>query len=126
MRISDWSSDVCSSDLGLAAVLVLLPQKEEEGMKMDLNIQRKKPFRITPLLFRKIHKWVGLVLGIQFVLWTVSGDTMTLLDMEKDGGHAAEPVSTTAATKSDERPVGKECVSTFRTRWAPGQKKKNY
>src|SRR3546814_4372236 len=97
MRISDWSSDVCSSDLGLAAVLVLLPQKEEEGMKMDLNIQRKKPFRITPLLFRTIHKWVGLVLGIQFVLWTVSGATMALLDMETVGGHAAAPVSTTAA-----------------------------
>jgi hypothetical protein len=70
-------------------------------MKMDMNIQ-KKPFRFSAILFRKIHKWVGLILGIQFVLWTVSGATMALLDMEKVGGHAAAP----AASASTAWPAG--------------------
>ena len=43
--------------------------------------------RLSPLLFRRIHKWVGLVLGLQFVLWTLSGAMMALLDSDKVGGH---------------------------------------
>src|SRR3546814_2932215 len=31
MRISDWSSDVCSSDLDIAGLKVLLNQYEEDG-----------------------------------------------------------------------------------------------
>lgn len=34
---------------------------------------------MTPL-FRKLHKWLGLIIGIQFVLWLASGLTMSLLD----------------------------------------------
>lgn len=48
-----------------------------------------KAIRLTPLFFRRIHKWVGLVLGLQFVLWTLSGSIMALLDKEKVGGHSA-------------------------------------
>ena len=44
---------------------------------------------ISPIFWRRIHKWVGLILGLQFVLWTVSGATMALLDMDKVGGHSA-------------------------------------
>ncbi|AHE56606.1 PepSY domain-containing protein [Sphingomonas sanxanigenens] len=43
--------------------------------------------RFSPLLFRRIHKWVGLVLGLQFVLWTLSGSMMALLDADAVGGH---------------------------------------
>ena len=43
--------------------------------------------RLSPLLFRRIHKWVGLILGIQFLLWALSGSMMALLDMDKVGGH---------------------------------------
>jgi uncharacterized iron-regulated membrane protein len=61
-------------------------------MKMD-HVARTARFTIPPILWRKIHKWVGLILGLQFVLWTVSGAVMALLDMEKVGGHsAAAPV----------------------------------
>ena len=44
---------------------------------------------LTPLFFRRIHKWVGLILGIQFLLWTLSGSVMALLDKDKVGGHDA-------------------------------------
>lgn len=43
--------------------------------------------RLSPLFFRRIHKWVGLILGLQFILWTLSGAMMALLDAEKVGGH---------------------------------------
>ena len=34
---------------------------------------------MTPWI-RKLHKWVGLVIGLQFVIWTASGLLMSLLD----------------------------------------------
>ena len=35
---------------------------------------------------RRIHKWVGLILAIQFVLWTASGALMSVLDSDKVAG----------------------------------------
>ena len=61
---------------------------------------------ISPILWRKIHKWVGLILGLQFVLWTVSGATMALLDMDKVGGHsAAAPAEASSAWPTDLAPL---------------------
>ena len=40
---------------------------------------------MTPWM-RKIHKWVGLVIAIQFVLWMTSGVVMSLLDANKVAG----------------------------------------
>lgn len=41
------------------------------------------------LLLRWMHKWVGLILGLQFVLWTFSGGVMALLDHHKVAAEAA-------------------------------------
>lgn len=46
-----------------------------------------KRIRLSALLFRRIHKWVGLILGLQFLLWALSGSVMALLDMDEVGGH---------------------------------------
>ena len=54
----------------------------------------------APLL-RRIHKWIGLVLGLQFVIWAVSGATMALLDMDTVAGGKAP-----AATTSRPLPAG--------------------
>ncbi|MEG8219875.1 PepSY domain-containing protein [Sphingomonas sp. HH69] len=48
-----------------------------------------KRIRLSPLLFRRIHKWVGLILGLQFLLWALSGSVMALLDKDEVGGHDA-------------------------------------
>ena len=37
---------------------------------------------------RKLHRWVGLVIGLQFALWMGSGLLMALLDHDAVGGHA--------------------------------------
>ncbi len=41
-----------------------------------------KKIRFSPLFFRRVHKWVGLILGIQFILWAISGAMMATIDME--------------------------------------------
>ena len=43
-------------------------------------------------LIRWLHKWSGLVLGLQFLLWALSGAVMALLDHHKvSGEHALAP-----------------------------------
>jgi hypothetical protein len=83
----------------VAPVLVLSPKEEEEDMKPEAiggAARQRKPF-FTPLLFRKIHKWVGLILGLQFILWTSSGAVMALLDKDKVRAHShAEHVASAA------------------------------
>ena len=61
-------------------------------MKLD-RVSPASKFKIQPILWRRIHKWVGLVLGLQFVLWTFSGAIMALLDSDKVGGHSAAPMA---------------------------------
>ena len=37
-------------------------------------------------LIRRLHKWFGLVLGLQFLLWAISGAAMALIDHRKVAG----------------------------------------
>lgn len=58
-------------------------------------------------LLRRLHKWVGLVLGVQLLLWTASGTAMALLDHhEVSGGH----VSREPETKDVVQPVSLSAV----------------
>ncbi len=46
---------------------------------------------IKSIWLRRIHKWVGLVIGLQFLIWAISGTAMALLDMKQvAGGEMAE------------------------------------
>ena len=41
---------------------------------------------------RAIHKWIGLIIGVQFLLWTLSGTVMALLPMDEvEGGSRRDP-----------------------------------
>src|SRR3546814_6571012 len=94
MRISDWSSDVCSSDL----VLV---------------------FRSTSLPWRMLTESAftsALPPTFTFDPWTVMSPSESML--------ISPPTLKLDATlrpwnRSEERRVGKECVSTFEYRWSP-------
>src|SRR3546814_2944414 len=90
MRISDWSSDVCSSDLeadadnGFNALVAILPRNRQAQrrtvlIRQDLAVHADRHER------ERMHRLVD-----------------------------AQP-------SSEERRVGKECVSTCRTRWSPYQ-----
>src|SRR3546814_18264460 len=100
MRISDWSSDVCSSDL---QVLDELPgDASGAGAAGDLPLAR---------------------LGEQLVARNVDAVCLGVaLDHREEGvlvaAVEAEP------ERSEERRVGKECVSTCRSRWSLYHEKK--
>ncbi len=54
---------------------------------------------IKSIWLRRIHKWIGLVIGLQFLIWAISGTAMALLDMKQvAGGEMAE-------TKASRLPV---------------------
>ncbi|MBL8556556.1 MAG: PepSY domain-containing protein [Phenylobacterium sp.] len=45
-------------------------------------------------LIRTLHKWFGLVLGLQLLIWALSGAVMALVDHQKVAGeHAVLPVA---------------------------------
>src|SRR3546814_16836540 len=99
MRISDWSSDVCSSDL--------------KGMLMAVL-----PFRPTPFFANKNRAFWNLQLigwGSAFLLRALSA----LANSQSLDLLAVILVTTvTGFSSSEERRVGKECVSTCRSRWS--------
>src|SRR3546814_1184299 len=89
MRISDWSSDVCSSDLLVATVDV-----EDQDAVLDVVVDRMMELQIDE----------GLPI---FVIPVRTAERVAAM-------RAAQ-----TATRSDERRVGKACVSTCRYRWTP-------
>src|SRR3546814_5475185 len=85
MRISDWSSDVCSSDLQQLIVgcdniqsLTKKPQPHEQHIIINIII----------IIKNRSNRTLG----------SSNGDVLM---------------------RSEERRVGKECVSTCRSRWSP-------
>src|SRR3546814_2395995 len=77
MRISDWSSDVCSSDLLVPTV--------DRCPAPDRALERGCPHERA--------RWKGR--------------------------YGRNPVADHLRRRSEERRVGKECVSTCRSRWSP-------
>jgi len=62
---------------------------------------------MTPWM-RKIHKWIGLLIGLQLVLWMCSGFVMSLLDAEKvRGKEFRAPTAAKQPWPSDVMPVGR-------------------
>src|SRR3546814_14412549 len=89
MRISDWSSDVCSSDLlagGVGSGPDAMPVHLEDDLLHEIEGQEADERARAPavLVERQLHD-IGL--------------------------------------RSEERRVGKECVSTWRSGWSPDHSK---
>src|SRR3546814_20525037 len=97
MRISDWSSDVCSSDLGYQRMLKdLKPSTRQRFVALDFDFP--PPEREADI--------VGQESGI---------DRLTAEALVK----LAHKLRAFQDKRSEERRVGKECVSTCRSRWSP-------
>src|SRR3546814_1630209 len=94
LRISDWSSDVCSSDL-IAALRSLFTDTPNtcESPAVEFTSEDKMPIRVdlpAPFGPSRAKKSPGC--------------TVRLMPFR---------------ARSEERRVGKECVSTCRSRWSP-------
>src|SRR3546814_2137520 len=96
MRISDWSSDVCSSDLAEIETRVCVTAQHRDLLDQVLEIAG-----IDPDIDQA---WIH---DVQFAASPTRWLTPSL-GAPHDG-----------TTRSEERRVGKECVSTCRFGWSP-------
>src|SRR3546814_12922787 len=115
MRISDWSSDVCSSDL--------------RRLFAQLAAKFFAPFPKTVVAVTGTNGKTSTV-ELTRQIWHMMGETaashgtlgVTPSVDQVSTGHTTPDIvtslSTIAGLSSAERRVGKECVSTFRSRGA--------
>src|SRR3546814_19693574 len=101
MRISDWSSDVCSSDLGW----ISWPAYDPE---------RLGAVRVTRGGGSGVHGPGALAGTIEMV----SADPKDIAGVRGRLAYGSRD-GVDASARSEARRVGKECVSTCRSRWSP-------
>src|SRR3546814_12925316 len=102
MRISDWSSDVCSSDLLMSDTGV-----QENGVSVDWPALMRRKRGFTDRVPKRMEdELVGNGVTTFHGHAEFSGPNELIID------------------RSEERRVGNECVSTCRSRWSPYHKKK--
>src|SRR3546814_17463791 len=104
MRISDWSSDVCSSDL----------QKKLADMMTDIALGLQASLRVGLLMDE--HRFAPDMISI--VKRNNVGKALDIARAARDM-HGGNGISEEYQVRSEERRVGKECVSTGRSRWSP-------
>src|SRR3546814_14493594 len=100
MRISDWSSDVCSSDLIETPVAAPVTETTEKA-------EEQPPLEAGKSIFNYPRSDTTSPRSIPSV--PVGGE----LQSTSDGDDSS------TKGRSEERRVGKECVSTCRSRWSP-------
>src|SRR3546814_3149804 len=101
MRISDWSSDVCSSDL----------REHEVERVIQVLCRRRKN---NPLLVGEAG--VGKTAIAEGLAWRITqNDVPEILA----GAEVYALDMGALLARSEARRVGKECVSTCRSRWSP-------
>src|SRR3546814_14554178 len=101
MRISDWSSDVCSSDLTFIDGISLYPSPKKCMCIVAGNIH---------LIKKKLAIRVKII-AVQFPVSKAFCTWASLASLLE--------IFTKKVPRSEERRVGKECVSTCRFRWSP-------
>src|SRR3546814_13713143 len=106
MRISDWSSDVCSSDLDatMHSTMGLI-----DGPNAQAQLRQPEGSQPSSIGEGGRKRW-----SIKLSLRTKRG-------LHNRDWPVHEPLR---GLRSEERRVGKECVSTCRSRWAPYNQKK--
>src|SRR3546814_11245922 len=103
LRISDWSSDVCSSDLLLAIIF------------------RSVIICVMPIV---------VVTIVSMIATGLIGAANEAFDLKADSSIQVILIVVlygigTDYIRTEERRVGKECVSTCRSRWSQNHQKKN-
>src|SRR3546814_17509918 len=115
VRISDWSSDVCSSDLLLAHFRALA-----EASDLPMVVYNVPARTVTDIGAETMCKLAEIpsVVAVK----DASGDLARVTIHRAGAGHDFCQLSGNddlwlPHARSEERRVGKECVSTCRSRW---------
>src|SRR3546814_15664766 len=117
MRISDWSSDVCSSDLF---------QKKSKYHDAKATQEQPRWFLVDVGFVRKLDAPIPLqtirdnadALGEDFAL-TRKGSRLSVLPVTAAQWRLLLALEGKEQQRAEERRVGKECVSTCRSRCSP-------
>src|SRR3546814_14528569 len=104
MRISDWSSDVCSSDLKA-------PAKIGETTAFMVELDYAAVVSIAPDVSEEMRERLVMI-EVPRHLFPFA--RAILADDTREGGFPPLMMS----PRSEERRVGKQCVSTCRSRWS--------
>src|SRR3546814_12211912 len=114
MRISDWSSDVCSSDLPASSAYFVQALKASAGGLHIDGISSAQAQALRSYIARKYRiasSVAGVIIKTAFQVGREKElDPQLLL---------AVIAIESRYNRSEERRVGKACVSTCRSRWAP-------
>src|SRR3546814_12529682 len=106
MRISDWSSYVCSSDLTTLDLPIQIGHNwQDYGRTISHEVQA-----LGNVLEGRLAWAVGFFHSKEV---SDGGLSYSLF------GDPSLPFSDDRNNRSEERRVGKECASTFRSRWSP-------
>src|SRR3546814_11906308 len=98
MRISDWSSDVCSSDLHTCIACHNADKRQVGPAYKDIAKRKYSNEKIVELIHNpKPGNWPDFATEMPPMSHVPKAD----------------------ALRSEERRVGTECVSTCRSRWSP-------
>src|SRR3546814_17035763 len=97
MRISDWSSDVCSSDL------------QKQRSQNSAGKLRAEQDAARAVLSQRVHDAAAQI-----------GDNAPVVLLTSNANPAMpDRVAVLRDVRSEERRVGKECGRTGRSRWSP-------
>src|SRR3546814_12068107 len=126
MRISDWSSDVCSSDLEVPHLTTgLYPLKLRQCLVFTIQIRLlivhealstcghyPPTSRASSLISTPASAFDTGHPSLAVSAWVVKA-------ARSIPGTSPSVTSSMLGIRSEERRVGKECVSTCRSRWSP-------
>src|SRR3546814_13802365 len=113
MRISDWSSDVCSSDLdrrrpiGIEQRILALGERGGRNLLLQRTRTRRRHFDV---------RQVAHVLALRVILAMLLARGVPVAFR---AGEARSLALADGVERSAERRVGKEGVRTCRSRWSP-------
>src|SRR3546814_12172660 len=98
MRISDWSSDVCSSDLDELKLACFCKTSGATGLHIYVPLNGRYDFEVTRAT-------------AQFIAQRAHERVPSITSLERS-------LTKRQKKRSEERRVGQESVSTFRSRWS--------
>src|SRR3546814_20321974 len=134
MRISDWSSDLCSSDLHPASVLDICFRYDAVGHfirgRKEAEVSGERSVRAAVSTSFSLRRSISKRRAIIFCKQLVDLDDQVVAfepDMEiavfeslcAEKLAFSDPRFAFQTSRSEERRAGKECVSTCISRWSP-------